>query len=65
MGDPVKNISIFYADRTTNMAANGKFLFGIGQLKINLIESIYGRFCIKFHQNKMTGERHRLNSMSL
>jgi hypothetical protein len=26
---------------------------------------IFGRFCIKFTQNKMTGEQHRLNLLSL
>ena len=26
---------------------------------------IFGRFCIKFTQNKMTGEQHRLNPLSL
>jgi hypothetical protein len=31
----------------------------------NLVGSTYGRFCIKFPQSRMKGERHRLSSLSL
>jgi hypothetical protein len=31
----------------------------------NLVESTYGRFCIKFPQSRMEGERHRLSSFYL
>ena len=50
-----------------------QFLFLVGQFKKknsslkpfcqinwNLVRSTYESFCIKFHQNRMTGERHRL-----
>jgi hypothetical protein len=30
------------------------------QINWNLVGSTYGRFCIKFHQNRMKGERHRV-----
>ena len=31
----------------------------------NLVGSTYGRFCIKFPQSRMKGERHRLSPLSL
>ena len=31
----------------------------------NLMGSTYGRFCIKFPQSRMKGERHRLSPLSL
>ena len=37
----------------------------ISQMNRNLVESTYGRFCMKFLQHKMKGERHRLNPLSL
>jgi len=60
-------ISIFRADHTTNMVTIGSsclwlanykksFLKPFGQLMEILVGSTYGGFCIKFHQNKMTGE---------
>jgi hypothetical protein len=30
-----------------------------------LVGSTYGRFCIKFHQSRMKGERHRLSPLNL
>jgi hypothetical protein len=35
------------------------------KMKRNLVGSTYERFCIKFPQRKMKGERHRLSPMSL
>ena len=37
------------------------------QMNRNLVGSIYmyGRFCTKFPQSRMKGERHRLNPLSL
>jgi hypothetical protein len=37
------------------------------QMNRNLVGSIYmyGRFCIKFPQSRMKGERHRLSLLSL
>jgi len=62
MGDPVQNFHI--------MCHHRQFLFVIGHLKTSLkpfgqiiwnwVGNTYGRFCVKFPQNKMTGERHRL-----
>ena len=39
----------------------------LSHMNRNLVGSIYmyGRFCIKFPQSKMKGERHRLSSLSL
>jgi hypothetical protein len=39
----------------------------LGHMNRNLVGSIYmyGRFCIKFPQSRMKGERHRLNPLSL
>jgi hypothetical protein len=37
----------------------------ISQMKSNLVGSTYGRFCIKFPQNGMKGERHRLTPLSI
>jgi hypothetical protein len=37
----------------------------LGQINHNLVGSIYERFCIKFPQNRMKGERHRLNPLNL
>jgi hypothetical protein len=31
----------------------------------NLVGSTYGRFCIKFPQNRMKGEWHRLGPLNL
>ena len=31
----------------------------------NLVGSTYGRFCIKFPQDRMKDERHRLSPLSL
>jgi hypothetical protein len=36
-----------------------------GQMNRNLVGSTYGRFCIKFPQSRMKGERHRLSPLSL
>jgi len=33
------------------------------QMNSNLVGSIYGRFFIKFPQNRMKGERHRLSRL--
>ena len=62
-------ISIFRSDHTTHMAAffvinqcKKSFLKPCGQINWNLVGSSYGRFCIKFPQNKMTGEQHRASS---
>jgi hypothetical protein len=35
------------------------------QTNRNLMGSTYGRFCIKFPQSRMKGERHRLSPLSL
>jgi hypothetical protein len=37
----------------------------LGQTNRHLEWSTYGRFCIKFPQNRMKGERHRLSPLSL
>ena len=39
----------------------------LSHMNWNLVESIYmyGRFCIKFPQSRMKGERHRLSPLSL
>jgi hypothetical protein len=37
----------------------------LGQMNRNLVGSTYGRLCIKFPQNRMKGERHRLSPPSL
>ena len=37
----------------------------LGQMNRNLVGSTYGRFCIKFPQNRMKGERHRLSPLNL
>ena len=36
----------------------------LGQMNWNLIGSTYGRFCIKFPQSRMKGERHRLSPLA-
>ena len=36
----------------------------LGQMNRNLVGSTYGRFCIKFSQSRMKGERHRLSGAS-
>ena len=41
------------------------FLKPSSQMNQNLVESTYGRFCIKFPQNRMKSERHRLSPLSL
>jgi len=70
-------ISIFRSDCATYMTRIDISLFVIdqfkqksslkpfGQIDWNLIESTYGRFCIKFPQSKMTDERRRLSPLSL
>jgi hypothetical protein len=35
-----------------------------GQINKNVVGSSYGRFCIKFLQNKMRDERNRFSSLS-
>jgi hypothetical protein len=37
----------------------------LGQMNRNLVRSTYGRFCIKFSQSRMKGERHRLSPQPL
>jgi hypothetical protein len=37
----------------------------LGQMNRNLVGSTYGRFCIKFSQSRMKGERHRLSPQPL
>ena len=70
------NLWKFFSSATTQPVQNflgchRQFLFVIGQLKKsslnpfsqinwNLVGSTYGRFCIKFHQNRMKGEQHRV-----
>jgi hypothetical protein len=69
-------ISIFRADHTTNMATIGSSCLWLanlkksslkpwGQINWNLVGNLYGKFCIKFPQNKMTGEWHRLSPLNL
>jgi hypothetical protein len=36
----------------------------LSQMNRNLVGSINGRFCIKFPQSRMKGERHRLSPLS-
>jgi hypothetical protein len=61
----------------TNMAAIGNSCFWLvdflkssslkllSQMNRSLVGSTYGRFCIKFPQSTMKGERHRLSPLSL
>jgi hypothetical protein len=67
----------FRPDPVTNIAATGNFVFNwliskksspmkpSSQMNSNLVGSTYGRFCIKFPQNRMKSERHRLSPLSL
>jgi hypothetical protein len=67
----------FHFDPLTNMAATGNSCFRLvdfykssslkllGQNELKFGGSTYGRFCIKFPQSRMKGERHRLSSISL
>ena len=56
----------FQPDSLINMAANGNSCFWLVDLKKkNLEGSTYGRCCIKFPQNRMKSERHRLTPLSL
>jgi len=41
------------------------FLKSSSQINQNVVGSTYGRFCIKFPEIRMKGERHRLNPLSL
>ena len=73
-------ISLLHANHTTNMYIYGhhrqfivcdwpiKKIFSkiyCGQINWNLEGSTYGRFCIKFPQNKMIGMRLSLSPLSL
>ena len=67
----------FCFDPFPNMATRGNYCFWLadlkkssplkllGQMNRNLVESIYmyGRFCIKFPQSRMKGERHWLSPL--
>ena len=65
----------FRPDLLTYMATIGNSFFWLflkksslkpsSQMNQNLIGSTYGRFCIKFPQNRMKVERHRLSPLSL
>ena len=67
----------FHPDSLANMAASGNSCFRLvdfskssslkllSQMNRNLVGSTNRRFCIKFPQNRMKGERHRLSSLSL
>jgi hypothetical protein len=73
--------SLLISSRSVNKHGHHRqFLFLIGrylkkspplklpsQMNRNLVGSIYmyGRFCIKFPQSRMKGERHRLSGLSL
>jgi hypothetical protein len=37
---------------------------GVAKMNRNSVGSTYGRFCIKFPQNRMNGERHRLSPLT-
>jgi hypothetical protein len=69
-------LSTCHDDHTTNMAVIGRSCLWLANLKKsslklfgkinwNLVGSIYERFSIKFPQNKMIGERHRLSPQNL
>jgi hypothetical protein len=47
----------------TRIACGSHVCYGSNEMS-NLY-STYGRFCIKFPQSRMKGERHRLSSLSL
>jgi hypothetical protein len=65
----------FRFDPFTNMAATAgnscfrflKIFLSETAAKMNryLVGSTYGRFCIKFLQSRMKGERHRLSPLNL
>ena len=65
------SILAYYVPSYNLHGCHRQFLFVIGHLKTsslkpfgqiiwNWVGNTYGRFCVKFPQNKMTGERHRL-----
>ena len=67
----------FRFDPLTNMAATGNSCLDwtisknlllwncFANMNWNLVGSTYERFCIKFPQSRMKGERHRLSPLSL
>ena len=66
----------FFPNPLANMAAIGNSCFWLvnffkssplkllAQMNRNLVGSTYGRFCIKFPQNRMKGEWHRLSPLN-
>jgi hypothetical protein len=51
--------------KSTKIYKNSSPLKPSSQMNRNLVRSTYERFCIKFPQNRLKGERHRFSPLSL